>query len=185
MGTVLPLRRAFAAEESGDGPIGDDPFHGQAPKSRGQASRLERRVTDQVIARWERAPSKFQMLQRLIGSRLWEHCFLLIPDDEFSFSAVVGYGSSAMLALGLTEGGLNSIQHVPRHLRIPLATISIDCLIDNAAHDYNGSADVSEEDAIYRFRMAAMPVTSPIPPYPGSPSRTNYILGVLTYRTVH
>ena len=90
-----------------------------------------------------------------------------------------------MLALGLTEGQFNSIQHVPRHLRIPLGTICTDCLIDNAAHDYNGTADVAEEDATYRFRMAAMPVTSPIPTTSGAPSRTSYILGVLTYRTVH
>ena len=185
MGTVLPLRKAVVADELGEDPIGGDPFDGQSSGRHSQSSGVERRVTDQVIARWEKAPSKFQMLQRLIGSPLWEHCFLLIPDDEFSFSAVVGYGSSAMLALGLTEGQINSIQHVPRYLRIPLGTICIDCLIDNTAHDYNGTTEVSEEDAIYRFRMAAMPVTSPIPTYPGTPSRTSYILGVLTYRTVH
>ncbi len=185
MGTVLPLRRAFAANEPGDGPIGGGPFDEQSSGSRSQTSRVERRVTDQVISRWEKAPTKFQMLQRLIGSRLWEHCFLLIPDDEFSFSAVVGYGSSAMLALGLTEGQMNSIQHVPRYLRIPLGTICTDCLVDNAAHSYSGTAEVSEEDAIYQFRMAAMPVASPIAAYAGAPSRTSYILGVLTYRTVH
>jgi len=185
MGTVLPLKRAFAANGSGEGPIGGGPFDERSATFRSRNSRAERRVTDQIISRWEKAPTKFQMLQRLIGSRLWKHCFLLIPDDEFSFSAVVGYGSSAMLALGLTEGQFNSIQHVPRHLRIPLGTICTDCLIDNAAHDYNGTADVAEADATYRFRMAAMPVTSPISTTPGAPSRTSYILGVLTYRTVH
>ncbi|MDA0991072.1 MAG: hypothetical protein O3A51_10015 [Verrucomicrobia bacterium] len=182
---MLPLRSAFATSGSGQSPVGSGFFDERSSENRGKASRNERRVTDQVISRWEKAPTKFQMLQRLIGSRLWEHCFLLIPDDEFSFSAVVGYGSSAMLALGLTEGQINSIQHVPRYLRIPLGTICTDCLIDNTAHDYNGTADVAEEDAIYRFRMAAMPVSSPIPEAPGAPSRTSYILGVLTYQTVH
>lgn len=185
MGTVLPLRRAFAVNGSGDDPIGAGGFAEQSSVNRLKTNGLERRVTDQVVSRWEKAPTKFQMLQRLIGSRLWEHCFLLIPDDEFSFSAVVGYGSSAMLALGLTEGQINSVQHVPRYLRIPLGAICTDCLSDDRAHDYSGTADVAEEDAIYRFRMAAMPVTSPIPAYSGSPSRTGYILGVLTYQTIH
>ena len=90
--------------------MGAGGFDEQLSGNRRKTSVDERRVTDQVISRWEKAPTKFQMLQRLIGSRLWEHCFLLIPDEEFSFSAVVGYGSSAMLALGLTEGQINSIQ---------------------------------------------------------------------------
>jgi len=185
MGTVLPLRRAFTASESGEGDDVGGSFAEHPSFRYSQFRGVERRVTDRVISRWERAPTKFQMLQRLIGSRLWEHCFLLIPDEEFSCSAVVGYGSSAQLALGLIEDRFNSIQHVPRYLRIPLSTICTDCLIDNAAHSYNGTAEVAEEDAVYRFRMAAMPVTSPIPPYPGAPERTRYILGVLTYRTVH
>ena len=185
MGTVLPLRRTFAVNDFGESPIGDGPFGEQSSGSRRPNSVFERRVTDQIVSRWEKASTKFQMLQRLISSQLWEHCFLLIPDDEFSFSAVVGCGSSAMVALGLTEDKTISIQHVPRYLRIPLGAICTDCLIDNAAHSYSGTADVPEEDAIYRFRMAAMPVTSPIPAYPGAPSRTKYILGVLTYRTAH
>jgi len=90
-----------------------------------------------------------------------------------------------MLALGLTEHKNSSLQHMPRYLRIPLGTICTDCLIDNSAHAYSGSSEVPEEDATYQFRMAAMPVTSPIPVYPAVPSRTKYILGVLTYRTVH
>ena len=184
MGTVLPLRKAFVAGDFGEEPMSSGSFD-ESSRPRSPANGIERRVTDQVISRWEKASTKFQMLQRLIGSPFWEHCFLLIPDDEFSYSAVVGYGSSAMLALGLVEGQFNSIQHVPRYLRVPLRTICTECLIDNSAHDYNGSAEVAEEDAIYRFRMAAMPVTSPIQAYPGAPSRTRYILGVLTYRTVH
>ena len=185
MGTVLTLRRAFADSGSGNGPVGANAFDDQSSGSGIRATGIERRVTDQVITRWEKAPTKFQMLQRLIGSRLWEHCFLLIPDDEFAFSAVVGYGSSAMLALGLTEGQINSVQHVPRYLRIPLGNICTNCLLEDMPHSYNGTADVAEEDAVYRFRMAAMPVTSPIPAYSGTPSRTSYILGVLTYQTIH
>ena len=185
MGTVLPLRRSFSANGMGEGPFDDSPYGEHSTGNKIPAGQVERRITDQVISRWERAPAKFQMLQRLIGSRLWEHCFLLIPDEEFSCSAVVGYGSSAMLALGLAEEQFNSVQHVPRFLRIPLSSISGECLIDNAAHHYSGIADVPEEDAFYQFRMAAMPVTSPIPIYPGAPSRTKYILGVITYRTIH
>lgn len=185
MGTVLPLRRVELDDESADGPDGGYLFGGRFSTSSNPGSVTERRVTDQVVSRWEKAPARFQMLQRLIGSQLWEHCFLLIPDEEFCFSAVVGYGSSAMLALGLTEGRFNSIQHVPRYLRIPLSSICSDCLIDNTAHNYSGTAEVAEEDAKYKFRMAAMPVTSPIPAYAGSPRRTSYVLGVLTYRTFH
>jgi hypothetical protein len=170
--------------------MGDESFSGPlfgdlTPEGRRPINGVGRRITDRVMARWDKAPAKFQMLQRLIGSQLWEHCFLLIPDEEFSASAVVGYGSSAMLALGLTEKNFNSVQHVPRYLRIPLRAISTECLIDNAAHDYSGTAEVPEEDATYRFRMAAMPITSPIPIFPGAPIRTKYILGVLTYRTIH
>ena len=185
MGTVLPLWRDYAVSDVVDGPIDGGSFDELSSDTHGLAKSIEKRVTDRVISRWEKAPTKFQMLQRLISSQLWENRFLLVPDEEFSFSAVVGCGSSAMLALGLTEQKNSSIQHVPRYLRIPLATICTDCLIDNAAHGYDGTADVPEEDATYQFRMAAMPVTSPIPAYPGAPSRTNYILGVLTYRTVH
>ena len=185
MGTVLPLRKFDVADEQGEGSVGDDCFDRWMSSNTGQLRGMERRVTDQVISRWELAPKKFQMLQRLIGSRLWEHCFLLIPDEDFSCSAIVGYGSSAMQALGLAENQFNSIRHVPRYFRVPLTSICSNCLIDHSPHNYNGTAEVPEDDATYKFRMAAMPVTSPIPAFPGSPTRTSYILGVLTYRTVH
>ena len=184
MGTVLPLRKVVLAGDMGDDSFGDGPFDRWSYGDAGQVSMIERRVTDQVVSRWEKAPTKFQMLQRLIGSQLWEHCFLLIPDEEFSSSAVVGYGSSAMVALGLAEGRFNTIRHVPRHLRIPLSTICGDCLIDNSPHNYSGTAEIPGRDIVYKFRMAVMPVTSPIPAYAGSTKRTSYILGVLTYRTV-
>lgn len=185
MGTVLTLKRRFTDDGAGKVPTGARTFSDQSSGDRARINFVERRVTDQVISRWETAPTKFQTLQKLMCCQLWKHCFLLIPDEEFSCSAVVGYGSSAMLALGLADGAVNSMQFVPRYLRIPLATICTDCLVDNIAHRYSGTAEVAEEDALYRFRMAAMPVTSPIPALSGTPSRTSYILGVLTYQTIH
>ena len=181
---MLNIGRQFSESGSPSRIVDKSQFDHQTPSNLIWPDNLERRITNMVINRWENAPGKFLILQKLMRSNLWEYCFLIIPDEEFAFSAIVDCGASAMRSLSLTNGQVNSLRHIPGYLRLPFDNLCENCLPDSAAHVYSGSAYVAEENSIYVFRLAAMPIISPMPSRNIVPSKTRYILGCLTEKAI-
>lgn len=143
---------------------------------------VERRATDHVLSLWREGDDTYKTIDCIKDTYLWDHCFLLVVDNEMHSSVIIDQGERVAKGLAMERRGVAPLRKLHPGLARRIFSLGRRCLTDHApcfdACEPGQAADIP----VSRYRMAVVPLakTRPRTILPGYDVRN--VLGVFTYQ---
>lgn len=148
------------------------------PKGR---SSVNRRATDRLVRLWDSAADKQAIVDNITETSLWDHCFLMVVDNDLGHSVIIDSGARAAKGISMGDGRIKSLSHLPPEFAKRLHELGLRCRDQKKPALDDSDCGRPQGIPVRRYRMALVPlVQSDVRDFSIHQSASN-MLGVFTY----